>query len=192
MCKPFIQANPLIRVIVHVSRLCPPPHARQRLYPQLEALRAVGCAVICKEGAGKELARALARCGGGDVLVVWKLSRLGGSRDDLTLLAEDLRKCGAGLKVLTGAGAAAIDRVGSDFPDILAAVAEFERELIGERTTAGLKAAKRRGGRVGRKLKLTPQDIARARQWIEDGRARTDVADLLGVSAITLRRALRA
>ena len=161
--------------------------------PQLEALRATGCAVICKEAeGGKGLAQALARCGGGDVLVVWKLSRLGGSRDGLIGLVEDLRGRGAGLKVLTGAGAAAIDRAGPDFPDILAAIAEFERELIGERTTSGMKAAKRRGGRVGRPLKLTPQEIACARQWIEDGRTRTDVADLLGVSAFTLRRALRA
>jgi DNA invertase Pin-like site-specific DNA recombinase len=162
------------------------------LAPQLDALRAAGCAIICKEGAGgKGLARALPRCGGGDVLVVWKLSRLGGSRDALTLLAEDLRGRGAGLKVLSGAGAAAIDRAGPDFPDILAAVAEFERELIGQRTKAAMKAAKRRGGHVGRPLKLTPQEIARARQWIEGGRSRTDVADLLGVSAFTLRRALR-
>jgi DNA invertase Pin-like site-specific DNA recombinase len=164
----------------------------ENLAPQLDALRAAGCAVICEEGAdGKGLARALARCGSGDELVVWKLSRLGGSRAAFMGLVEDLRGRGAGLKVLTGAGAM-IDTAGPDFPGVLAAIAEFERERRSEWTRRGMKAAEQRGRHTGRPLALTPQEVARARQWIEDGRLQKDVADLLGVSGFTLRRALRA
>jgi DNA invertase Pin-like site-specific DNA recombinase len=116
------------------------------LAPQLDALRAAGCVVICEEEAadGKGLKRALARCGGGDELTVWKLSRLGGSLADLVELAEDLRGRGAGLKVLTGAGAV-IDTAGPDFPGTLAAIAEFERERRSEWTHRGMKAAGQRG-----------------------------------------------
>lgn len=160
------------------------------LAPQLDALRAAGCAVVCKETVdGKGLKRALARCGGGDVLVVWKLSRLGGSLADLMGLVEDLRGRGVGLKVLTGAGAI-IDTAGPDFSGALAAIAEFERERRSEWTRRGMKAAGQ--CHTGRPLKLTDQEIACARRWIEDGHTRMDVADWLGVSAFTLRRTLRA
>lgn len=168
----------------------------ENLVSQLEVLRAAGCGVILEdtgpglEDSRKALADALSRCAAGDVLVVWKLSRLAGSLAGLIGVAEDLRDRGAGLKVLTGAGAAAIDRMGPDFPDILAAIAECERERRSEWTQRGMKAAARRGRRYGPPPKLTPQDIVRARQWIEAGRLRTDVADALGVCTNTLQWAL--
>lgn len=80
------------------------------------------------------------------MLTVWKLDRLGRSLLDLVGLVEDLKARDVGLKVLTGAGAS-IDTTkpeGRLFFAMFAALAEFERELIRERTTAGMKAAKRR------------------------------------------------
>ena len=134
----------------------------------------------------------MAQCAAGDVLVVWKLDRLGRSLIDLVGLVEDLKARAVGLKVLTGQGA----QVDTTRPEgrmifgILATLAEFERELIRERTKAGMAAAKRRGIRVGRPPKLTGFQLDQAREMIEDGKSRADVAALLGVNVATLRRAL--
>src|SRR5437588_2441161 len=102
-------------------------------------------------------AEALKGCAAGDVLVVWKLDRLARSLHDLVVIAEDLKGRSVGLKVLTGEGAA-VDTThpqGRMIFGILAVMAEFERELMSERTVAGMAAAMRRGVRVGRPLKLS-------------------------------------
>jgi len=71
-------------------------------------------------------------------------------------------------------------------------MAEFEHEMISERTMAGMKAAKRRGRHVGRPRKLTPHKLDHARQLIAEGReTKAGAAALLGVDAVTLRRALK-
>jgi DNA invertase Pin-like site-specific DNA recombinase len=117
----------------------------QSLAMQLDALRGAGCEAVFEDtGSGarpdrKGLADALGRCAAGDVLVVWKLDRLGRSLLDLVELVEDLRARGIGLKVLTGAGAS-IDTTrpeGRFILGVFAALAEFERELIRERTREG-------------------------------------------------------
>ena len=85
------------------------------------------------------------------MLVVWKLDRLARSLHDLVVIAEDLKGRSVGLKILTGEGAA-VDTThpqGRMVFGILAVMAEFERELISERTVAGMVAAKRRGRHVG-------------------------------------------
>ena len=69
-------------------------------------------------------------------------------------------------------------------------MAEFERELIPERTEAGMPAAKRRGVRLGRPFKLTEFQRREAASMLDAGKARADVAALLGVHVGTLRRAL--
>jgi DNA invertase Pin-like site-specific DNA recombinase len=74
---------------------------------------------------------------------------------------------------------------------MLAALAEFEREMISERTKAGMASAKRRGKHVGRPRKLSAQQIAHARELIKSAKeTRASVAALLGVDVATLRRAL--
>ena len=74
---------------------------------------------------------------------------------------------------------------------MIGVLAELERSLISERTRAGVKAAKRRGVKFGRKRKLTPQQIEHARELVDDGEARHNhVADLLNVNRVTLYRAL--
>ena len=93
----------------------------------------------------------------GDTLMVWKLDRLGRNLRHLINTVHDLTARGVGLKVLTGQGAA-IDTTspaGKLVFGIFAALAEFERELISERTVAGLASARARGRKGGRPFKMT-------------------------------------
>ncbi len=173
----------------------------QNLGLQLDALHAAGCAAVFEDqgisGAVTRrpgLTAALKRCGPGDVLVAWKLDRLGRSTLDLVGLVEALKGRGVGLKVLAGEGAS----VDTTRPEgklvfaVFAAFAEFERELIRERTRAGMTAARRRSVVVGRPRKLTAHQLAHARQLIEGGTdTQAGAAALLGVDPVTLRRALK-
>ena len=97
----------------------------------------------------------------GDVLVVWKLDRLGRNLAHLVNTVQDLSTRGVGLRVLTGQGAQ-IDTTtaaGRLVFGIFAALAEFERELIRERTMAGLEAARARGRKGGRKFALSKAQV---------------------------------
>ena len=127
-------------------------------------------------------------------MLVWKLDRLGRSLSALVGLVEALQGRNAGLKALTGAGAT-IDTTrpeGRFILGVFASLAEFERELVRERTRAGMAAAKRRGRHVGRPRRLTPHQLDHARDLIADGKeTKAGAAALLGVDAVTLRRALR-
>lgn len=171
----------------------------QNLALQLDALKAGGCEVVFEDqgisgavGRRPGLAAALERCAAGDVLTAWKLDRLGRSLLDLVGLVESLKMRSIGLKILTGAGAS-IDTTtpeGRLFFAMFAAMAEFERELIRERTKAGMKAAKRRGQNVGRPRKLTPDQLDIAVQLLAD-RSQGDVAKAFGVAVSTLREALK-
>jgi DNA invertase Pin-like site-specific DNA recombinase len=172
----------------------------QNLDLQRDALTAAGCEVVCEDrvsgavnGNGRKgLADALSRCGAGDVLVVWKLDRLGRSLLDLVGLVERLKAQGVGLKVLAGHGAS-VDTTtanGRLVFGIFAALAEFERELIRERTTAGMQAARRRGKSIGRPRRLTPDQLDHARALIASGKGKGTVAALLDVDVSTLRRSL--
>lgn len=171
----------------------------QNLDLQRQALTAAGCVVIYEDKASGAdngrtgLREAVEHCGEGDLLLVWKLDRLGRSLLDLVNLVEDLKGRGVGLKVLTGHGAS-IDTTKPDgrmIFGILATLAEFERELIRERTKAGMAAAKRRGKHVGRPRKLTEHQIHHARELIDFGKeTQAGAAAIVGVSIATLRRAL--
>lgn len=170
----------------------------QNLDMQLDALRAVGCQqVFCDEGiSGAEterlaLSRALASLNAGDVLVVWKLDRLGRSLAHLIEIILRLDNEGVGFRSLSEA----IDTTtasGRLLFHVMGAIAEFERNLIGERTRAGMAAAKARGQNVGRKRKLTEEDAVLAKRVIEAGTFTPhEVASALGVSPLTLRRAMQ-
>jgi DNA invertase Pin-like site-specific DNA recombinase len=105
----------------------------------------------------------------GDTLVVWKLDRLGRSLKHLVNVVHDLTSRGVSLKVLTGQGAA-IDTTtsaGKLVFGIFASLAEFERDLISDRTRAGLASARARGRKGGRKPKMTPAKRGSPlRQWV--------------------------
>ncbi len=125
----------------------------------------------------------------GDTLVVWKLDRLGRNLRHLIELTESLSSRNIGLKVLTGQGAA-IDTTkpeGKLVFGIFAALAEFERELIVERTRAGLAAARARGRKGGRPRKMTPSKIRMAMAAMSDPNAKAHlVAEELGITTTTL------
>ena len=128
---------------------------------------------------------------GGDVLVVWKLDRLGRDLKHLVTTVQDLAERGIGLKVLTGQGAQ-IDTTtptGKLIFGIFASLAEFERELIRERTLAGLAAARARGRKGGRKFALTKAQVRLAQAAM--ARRDTSVTALaaeLGIKPVTLYR----
>ncbi|EEI28008.1 recombinase family protein [Corynebacterium glucuronolyticum] len=127
----------------------------------------------------------------GDTLLVWKLDRLGRNLRHLVNIVHDLTARGVGLKVLTGQGAA-IDTTSAQGKlvfGIFAALAEFERELISERTKAGLESARARGRKGGRPFKMTPAKVRLAMASM--GQPETSVAALcqeLGITRQTLYR----
>lgn len=121
----------------------------------------------------------------GDTLVVWKLDRLGRSLEELVQTVQRIEAKGANLRILT----MAIDTStpgGRFIFHIFAALAEFERELIVERTNAGLAAARARG-RVGGRARVIPdEDVARAIDMLKAGTDPRAVAKALGVSKSTI------
>lgn len=125
----------------------------------------------------------------GNTLVLWKLDRLGRDLRHLVTTAEDLRVRGIGLKVLTGAGAQ-IDTTTANGRlafGIFAAFAEFECELVAERTNAGLAAARARGRLGGRPRKMDRATLTMAMAAMSDPKANAaEVARRLGMTTTTL------
>ncbi len=166
---------------------------------QRDALLAAGAdpdALYEDKASGKkddrpQLAACLKALRAGDTLMVWKLDRLGRDLRHLVNIVHDLTERGIGLKVLTGQGAA-IDTTtasGKLVFGIFAALAEYERELISERTVAGLAAARARGRKGGAPYKMTPAKVRLAAASM--GKPGTNVGDLckeLGVTRQTLYR----
>jgi DNA invertase Pin-like site-specific DNA recombinase len=165
---------------------------------QLAELKKAGCRidhVFTDDGISGVAAKrpALLRClkilKAGDTLIVWKLDRLGRSLRDLIQMLDDLKYRGVKFRSLTEA-------IDTDTPtgramwQMIGVLAELERSLITERTRAGVKAARRRGVKFGRKYKLSPDQIAHARKLVEGGEQMKDVARLLSVDRVTLYRAL--
>lgn len=163
---------------------------------QRAALKAAGCDKIYEDkGVSGAIYKrpALTRClktlEAGDTLIVWKLDRLGRSLRDLIDHLDDLRSRGIHLHSLTEA----IDTetpTGRAMWQLIGVLAELERSMIIERTQAGVKEAQKRGVKFGRKPKLTAQQIAHAKQQIENGAHIQDVAALLNVSRATIYRVL--
>lgn len=166
----------------------------QKLDLQLQALKAAGCELILEDQTSGTKAKrpgldqVLAKLGPGVVLVVWRLDRLGRSLSHLVDVLRLIEAKGAGFVSLTEA----IDTTsagGRLVFHMMAALAEFERTLIVERTQAGLSAAKTKGIKLGRRKKLTPKQVAHGRALLESGESGQAVAQTLGVSRATLYRA---
>ena len=173
----------------------------QNLDLQIEALTEAGCDRIVTDQAqsGAKAAEtragfseALDLLGSGDLLVVWKLDRVGRSIADLIHLLKFFEDRGIEFRSLTD-GIDTTTAGGRLVFHIMGALAEFERDLIQERTRAGLRAAKKRGKRLGRPPALTPAQIAHAKAAISAKRETvTGMAEILGVNRSTIQRALGA
>ncbi len=125
----------------------------------------------------------------GNTLVIWKLDRLGRDLKHLVNTVDTLSRCSVGLKVLAGAGAQ-IDTTtanGRLIFSIFAALAEFETELIRERTMAGLAAARARGRLGGRPRKMTIETLTMAMAAMANPESNaSEVAQRLGITTTTL------
>ncbi|MFN9541650.1 MAG: recombinase family protein [Alphaproteobacteria bacterium] len=165
----------------------------QNLELQHQALIQAGCEKVFDDkmsGTRAErpgLASALAMLREGDILVVWKLDRLGRSVKHLVDLVGALHRQGVQFKSLTDS----IDNstpAGRLFFNVMSSLAEMERELMVERTCAGLEAARLLGRKGGRKRQMTDSKVASAKQLLISGVPPKEVARNLGVSLPTLYR----
>ena len=149
---------------------------------QRDALERSGCELIFEDkmsGRTAErpgLKKLLKRLSPEDTLVVWKLDRLGRSMRNLVILVEELKQRSVNFRSLTD----------SIFFHVMRALAEMERELIVERTRAGLVAARAQGRIGGRRPKLTPEQWAQAGRLIAAGESRRRVAIIYDVGISTL------
>jgi DNA invertase Pin-like site-specific DNA recombinase len=165
----------------------------QDLTPQVSALEAAGCRRIHEERASgsrwdrPELARVLGRLAAGDVLVVWKLDRLSRSLKDLLVILERVSGAGAGFRSLTESIDTTVP-AGRMMMRMLGAFAEYEREMVRERTQAGRKAARAQGRHGGRQPKFTQAQRAEILNMLAAGRPAAEVARLFQVHRATISR----
>lgn len=171
--------------------------ADQDVAMQVAALDKAGCHRVFRDvasGAKTErpgLDEALAYLREGDTLVVWKLDRLGRSLPHLVQTVEALRERGVAFRSLTE-GIDTTTAGGELVFHLFAALAQFERALIRERTKAGLQTAAARGRRGGRKPTVTPAKLARAQKLMADkGLTVREAAAAVNVGKTTLYDALR-
>lgn len=160
----------------------------QVLDGQIDALNQSGCERIFTDRASgvredrlglKELMSFIRK---GDTLVIWKLDRLGRGLKHLISFVEDLRAKGIGLKSLTED----IDTTspgGALIFNVFASIAQFERDIIKERTRIGLSAAKARGRMGGRKLKLSREKINHAVElYRSNSKTISEICNIIGIS----------
>jgi len=164
---------------------------------QVDALEKAGCEQIFQEKfTGKlrerpELSQCLRTLRKGDILVVWKLDRLARSLKDLVEIVQELHNREIGFKSLTES----IDTTSSGGRlvfHIFGALAEFEHDLIRERTIAGLQAARARGRKGGRKPAMSDADVKKAAAMLLDPNiTKKEVAEHFAVSRTTLNTSLQ-
>jgi DNA invertase Pin-like site-specific DNA recombinase len=172
----------------------------QNLDLQLRALKKAGCRKLFQEkvsGSGSarvrpQFQRMLDQLREGDVIVVWKLDRVARSTRDLLETMETIRDAGARFQSLSEPWADTTTHAGKMIMTVFAGIAEFERDLIRERTGAGREAAKRRGVRFGRPRKLNPDQAHLASQLLEGGKAVRDIARIFNVHESTIYRLVTA
>ncbi|TCM58217.1 putative DNA-invertase from lambdoid prophage Rac [Rhizobium sp. PP-F2F-G48] len=128
----------------------------------------------------------------GDRLVVTKLDRLGRDSIDVQTTLKKLTAMGVEVHCLALAGFDLGSAIGGMVMQVLAAVAQFERELIAERTKAGVANARAKGKVLGRPVALTDQQKKDARQMVEQGHSYRSVAKAMGCSHATIMRACEA
>ena len=167
----------------------------QHLDGQIQMLQQAGCRKLFQEklsGSNRkrpELERMLDQLRENDVVIVHKLDRLARSTRDLLDIAETIRLAGAGLKSLSEPWADTTSPAGKMVLTVFSGIAEFERELILERTSTGRQAAKKRGVQFGRPSKLDQEKTQLAKRLIDEGQSVKQVAKTFGVHPATVYRA---
>jgi DNA invertase Pin-like site-specific DNA recombinase len=166
----------------------------QHLALQIEQLKGAGCHTIFEEkisGAKKDrpqLEKLLSHIRQDDTLVVCKLDRLARSTHHLLDIVEQLRQKGASFCSLGEPWADTTTHAGKMIMTVFAGIAEFERDLIRERTSIGRKAAQKRGVKFGRPQKLTPSQTALVLELLAQGRSVQDIAKTFNVDRSTVYR----
>ena len=170
----------------------------QSLAAQESTLREAGCIKIFAEKASgaksdrKQLAKAIAALGNGDVLIVTRLDRLARSTRHLLNTLDRIAKAGAGFRSLADAWADTTTPHGRLMLTVLGGLAEFERELVKARTGDGRKRAQARGVKFGRPPKLTLHQRREAAERLAAGETQADVARSYGVAHTTIGRLVNA
>lgn len=168
----------------------------QKLDMQIDALNKAGCHKIFTDVASgskssrKGLNEALEYLREGDTLVVWKLDRLGRSLSHLVKTVELISEKGVLFKSITDSGIDTTTTNGRLLFNIFATLAEFERDLIKERTKEGLTVAAARGRKGGRKPVMTPNKLIKANALLEKGLTVREAAAAIKVGKTTLYKAL--
>jgi DNA invertase Pin-like site-specific DNA recombinase len=166
----------------------------QNLNPQIDALKAAGAETIFREkisGARADrpqLAKLMASLKAGDIVTVTKLDRLGRSTRELLELIERIGKAGASFRSLGDPLWDTSSSQGRLLSTLLAAIADFERDLIRERTGAGRERAMAAGVKFGRKPKLSDYQRAEAVKRRAAGETLADIAKSYGVSLTMISR----
>ena len=166
----------------------------QKLDLQLKALKKAGCRKIFREKISgwirqrPEFQRMLDQIRPGDTIVVWKLDRLARSTRDLLNTMETIHETGGKFQSISEPWANTTTHVGKMIMTVFAGIAEFERDLIRERTGAAREAAKQRGVPFGRPRKLNPDQVRVAAQLLEEGKAVRDIARTFNVHEATIYR----
>ncbi|MDX7643862.1 recombinase family protein [Aeromonas caviae] len=173
--------------------------ADQSLDMQIDSLKKAGCHQVFTDVASAVksvrpgLEKALAYLREGDTLVVWKIDRLGRSLAHLVQTVDQLRERGVAFRSLTDAGLDTTTRNGKLLFNLFATLAEFERDLIRERTKAGLATAAAKGRRGGRRPVITSAKLERALRLIKDKNLTVrEAAAVIGVGKTALYEALKA
>jgi DNA invertase Pin-like site-specific DNA recombinase len=166
----------------------------QKLELQLKALKKAGCQKIFREKVSgfnrqrPEFRRMLDQIRPGDVIVVWKLDRLARSTRDLLNTIETINEARGKFQSISEPWANTTTHAGKMIMTVFAGIAEFERDLIRERTGAGREAAKQRGVRFGRPRKLDADQVKVVEQLLSEGKPVRDIARAFKVHEATIYR----
>jgi DNA invertase Pin-like site-specific DNA recombinase len=169
----------------------------QNLEIQLNALTQSGCGRIYREkisGAKRErpeLKRLLEQLRPNDIVVVWKLDRLARSTRNLLEIVESIKNAKASFCSLSEPWADTSSHAGKMIMTVFAGIAEFERDLIRERTSAGREAALLRGVQFGRPTKMEIGQKALASRLISEGKSVSQVAEIFKVHRATIYRLIK-
>src|SRR6266446_2495670 len=198
-CKSILQKGNFLRGFLQSLIKMKIGYARvstfeQNLDLQLRALEKAGCKKIFREKVSStkrerpQFQRMLDQVRAGDTIVVWKLDRLARSTRNLLETMESIREARAKFQSLSEPWADTTTHAGKMIMTIFAGIAEFEQDLIRERTGAGREAAKKRGVQFGRPRKLALDQSELAQRLVSEGKSVREIASVFNVHPATIYR----